>query len=92
MTPKHNTRGKHIEDMEETIRKKAKQDLDDGYSTATFRAAKMATWLGLNERTLRRNGFPDHFDEYFSSCEWVKYQGLKVDLEEYLEELDESRN
>ena len=41
---------------------------------------------GLHERTIRSVGFPDIYDRKLQSCNWVKWKGLIVDLEEYFEE------
>ena len=86
MPKKSDTRGEYIDEMYRILDKKVVEAFDKGNDMGQIRASKMATYMEVNERTLRRNGFPDYFDEEQKGCTWKKMKGLRVNLEKYIKD------
>lgn len=88
MTTESATRKAYINEMYTILDEKVAEAFEEGNDIGIISASEMATYMRKNERAVRRNGFPSHFDAKQKGCEWERYKGLKIDLEKYIMDRD----
>lgn len=58
----------------------------DGKRKVVVSVTGICDLTGLHERTVRSVGFPSVYDTHFKACNYQKWKGLKINLEDYFQE------
>lgn len=85
------TRTTKIHNMLEVIDKRIAEARENDKKGVIVSSGNLANKLNWSKSTINRNGFPEFFQEYYDSTEWLNNKGLKIIAEEWVEERKEQR-
>lgn len=80
-----NDAGDVINQVENVLDELAQKFYEQDKLQLTIGIQKIVSETGINERTLRQNGYPRTLSDKHPGITYVPYKGLRIRLEPYLE-------